>query len=96
MFPVIHKSPDVQPDPTTRKTETPRIPKLALTLDNRTMRRLSLHTNGLLTPSSGPLDIVAIIKKLGFVQLDTIQNVSRAHQLYFVEPQSEISRADAG
>ena len=52
---------------------------MALTLDNRTMRRLWLHTNGLLTPSSGPLDIVAIIKKLGFVQLDTIQNVSRAH-----------------
>jgi uncharacterized protein YcaQ len=52
---------------------------LALTLDNRTMRRLWLGTNDLLSSSSGPLDIVAIIKKLGFVQLDTIQIVSRAH-----------------
>jgi len=43
------------------------------------MRRLWLDTNGLLSSPSGPLDVVAIIKKLGFVQLDTIQNVSRAH-----------------
>jgi len=43
------------------------------------MRRLWLDTNALLSSSSGSLDIVAIIKKLGFVQLDTIQNVSRAH-----------------
>ncbi len=52
---------------------------MALTLDNRTMRRLWLDTNDLLSSSSGSLDIVAIIQKLGFVQLDTIQNVSRAH-----------------
>jgi len=52
---------------------------VALTIDNRTMRRLWLDTNDLLSSSSGSLDIVAIIKKLGFVQLDTIQNVSRAH-----------------
>ncbi len=52
---------------------------MALTIDNRTMRRLWLDTNDLLSSSSGSLDIVAIIKKLGFVQLDTIQNVSRAH-----------------
>jgi len=52
---------------------------VALTLDNRTMRRLWLDTNGLLSTPSGPLDVVSIIKKLGFVQLDTIQNVSRAH-----------------
>ncbi|TPD63247.1 winged helix-turn-helix domain-containing protein [Emcibacter nanhaiensis] len=43
------------------------------------MRRLWLETNGLLSSASGPVDVVAIIKKLGFVQLDTIQNVSRAH-----------------
>ncbi|TDI61235.1 MAG: winged helix-turn-helix domain-containing protein [Alphaproteobacteria bacterium] len=43
------------------------------------MRRLWLDTNDLLSSSSGSLDIVAIIQKLGFVQLDTIQNVSRAH-----------------
>ena len=52
---------------------------MALTLDNRMMRRLWLDTNGLLSSSSGPLDVVKIIKKLGFIQLDAIQNVSRAH-----------------
>jgi uncharacterized protein len=52
---------------------------VSLTLDNRTMRRLWLYTNDLLSSKSGLLDVVAIIKKLGFVQLDTIQNVSRAH-----------------
>jgi len=52
---------------------------VTLTLDNRMMRRLWLDTNGLLSSPSGPLDIMAIIKNLGFVQLDTIQNVSRAH-----------------
>lgn len=52
---------------------------MAFKLDNRTMRRLWLDTNGLLSSPSEPLDVVAIIKKLGFVQLDTIQNVSRAH-----------------
>ncbi|MBV1901165.1 MAG: winged helix DNA-binding domain-containing protein, partial [Kordiimonadaceae bacterium] len=52
---------------------------MTLILDNRTMRRLWLDTNGLLASPSGPLDVVAIIKKIGFVQLDTIQNVSRAH-----------------
>ena len=43
------------------------------------MRRLWLESNGLLAQPDGPVDVVAIIKKLGFVQLDTIQNVSRAH-----------------
>ena len=52
---------------------------MTLSLDNRTMRRLWLSTNGLLTSASGPIDVVAIIQKLGFVQLDTIRNVSRAH-----------------
>ncbi|MBL1430515.1 MAG: YcaQ family DNA glycosylase [Robiginitomaculum sp.] len=52
---------------------------MTVTLNNRMMRRLWLDTNGLLSSSSEKLDIVSIIKKLGFVQLDTIQNVSRAH-----------------
>ncbi|WP_204844766.1 winged helix-turn-helix domain-containing protein [Paremcibacter congregatus] len=43
------------------------------------MRRLWLETNGLAGQPSGAPDPVQIIKKLGFVQLDTIQNVSRAH-----------------
>lgn len=52
---------------------------MALTLDNLMMRRLWLDTNGLLSPAVAPLDVLGIIKKLGFVQLDSIQNVSRAH-----------------
>ncbi|WP_417625265.1 winged helix-turn-helix domain-containing protein [Paremcibacter congregatus] len=52
---------------------------MTLRIDNATMRRLSLETNGLLAQPSGEIDVVSIIRKLGFVQLDTIQNVSRAH-----------------
>ncbi len=48
-------------------------------INNRDMRRLWLDTNGLTEPPTGALDLTGIIKKLGFVQLDTIQNVSRAH-----------------
>ncbi|WP_339860302.1 winged helix-turn-helix domain-containing protein [Paremcibacter congregatus] len=52
---------------------------MALRINNRDMRRLWLETNGLAGQPSGAPDPVQIIKKLGFVQLDTIQNVSRAH-----------------
>lgn len=52
---------------------------MVLKIDNRDMRRLWLDTNELVLPPTSPLDIVSIIRKLGFVQLDTIQNVSRAH-----------------
>jgi len=48
-------------------------------ISNRDMRRLWLDTNGLIEPPTGALNLTGIIKKLGFVQLDTIQNVSRAH-----------------
>lgn len=43
------------------------------------MRKLWLNTTGLAATPTGQLDILQIIKDLGFVQLDTIQNVSRAH-----------------
>lgn len=43
------------------------------------MRALWLQTNGLSSAPTGALDVMQIIKQLGFVQLDTIQNVSRAH-----------------
>ena len=43
------------------------------------MRRLWLDTNDLIVPPNQPLNILSNIKKLGFVQLDTIQYVSRAH-----------------
>ncbi|MDD9922200.1 MAG: winged helix DNA-binding domain-containing protein [Boseongicola sp.] len=50
-----------------------------LTIDNRTARALWLNAQGLATNPTGKLDLNAMIEKLGFVQLDTIQVVSRAH-----------------
>ena len=50
-----------------------------LEIDNRTARSLWLTTNGLSKAPTGPLDLAQIIHQLGFVQLDTIQVVSRAH-----------------
>lgn len=52
---------------------------MTLKINNATMRWLWLDSNGLLEQPDSPVDVVAIIQKLGFVQLDTIQNVSRAH-----------------
>lgn len=52
---------------------------MTLHIGNRDMRRLWLHVNGLGTAPTGPLDVVEIIQRLGFVQLDTIRNVTRAH-----------------
>jgi len=48
-------------------------------INNRTARQLWLSSQGLGSAPTGSLDVLAIIKKLGFVQLDTIQVVSRAH-----------------
>jgi len=50
-----------------------------LKIDNRSARRLWLHSQGLGSTPTGPLDLSATIHALGFVQLDTIQVVSRAH-----------------
>ncbi|TBX19945.1 winged helix-turn-helix domain-containing protein [Nioella sediminis] len=50
-----------------------------LRIDNRNARRLWLHSQGLGETPTGPLDLGAMIQALGFVQLDTIQVVSRAH-----------------
>ncbi len=52
---------------------------MSLKINNKTMRRLWLDTNGLFSDGLEPIDVIDIIRKLGFVQLDTIQNVSRAH-----------------
>ncbi len=38
-----------------------------------------LWTNGLSSTPTGALDIMAIVRQLGFVQIDTIRNVTRAH-----------------
>ena len=52
---------------------------MVLKIQNNDMRKLWLHSAGLAKTPTGTLDVVQIIKSLGFVQLDTIQNVSRAH-----------------
>ncbi|SIO23107.1 hypothetical protein SAMN02745824_3452 [Parasphingorhabdus marina DSM 22363] len=52
---------------------------MALRIRNRDARQLWLNSQGLATAPTGPLDLQAIIRKLGFVQLDTIRNVTRAH-----------------
>jgi len=48
-------------------------------IDNRTARWLWLHTQLLSKTPTGPLDVLGSIRALGFVQLDTIQTVARAH-----------------
>ncbi|VAV90399.1 FIG074102: hypothetical protein [hydrothermal vent metagenome] len=51
---------------------------MALKIDNRTARRLWLNSTGLAATPTGKLDVLQIINDLGFVQLDTIRNVTRA------------------
>lgn len=52
---------------------------MTIRISNREARRLWLDLQGLANAPTGNTDILAIIRKLGFVQLDSIQNVSRAH-----------------
>ena len=51
----------------------------ALRIPNRSARRLWLAAQGLADTPTGKLDLGGLIKQLGFVQLDSIQVVSRAH-----------------
>ncbi len=51
----------------------------ALKIRNKDARRLWLEANLLSATPTGPMDLGATISGLGFVQLDTIQVVSRAH-----------------
>ncbi len=53
-------------------------------IDNRTARRLFLARQGLAFPPHRKLDdagLLALIEHLGFVQLDSIQTVERAHHM---------------
>lgn len=55
-----------------------------LRLSNRDARRLFLETHGLTRPRRGKLDeagLARLIHDLGFVQLDTINTVARAHDM---------------
>lgn len=53
-------------------------------LDNRTARRLFLDRHALLEPPVGPArgaDLLDLITRLGFVQVDSINTVERAHHM---------------
>lgn len=50
-----------------------------LKIDNQTVRALWLSSHGLAQTPTGDLDTLELIRQLGFVQLDSIQVVSRAH-----------------
>ncbi|MDX2485465.1 MAG: crosslink repair DNA glycosylase YcaQ family protein [Pseudodonghicola sp.] len=50
-----------------------------LRIPNRTARALWLSSQGVGRAPTGPLDVLEIIRQLGFVQLDSIQVVARAH-----------------
>jgi hypothetical protein len=52
---------------------------MPLKIRNRDARRLWLDRQGLARTPTGPLDLLQMIRDLGFVQLDTIRNVTRAH-----------------
>ncbi len=52
---------------------------MTLKISNRDARRLWLHSHGLGRAPTGAVDVLQIIKDLGFVQLDSIRNVTRAH-----------------
>ncbi|MBA3069606.1 MAG: winged helix-turn-helix domain-containing protein [Hyphomonas sp.] len=52
---------------------------MALRISNREARRLWLDAQGLSGAPTGPVDLPGMIRKLGFVQLDTIRVVARAH-----------------
>lgn len=51
----------------------------AIRIDNRKARQLWLTAQGLAAAPTGAPEVIEIIRKLGFVQLDSIQVVSRAH-----------------
>lgn len=51
----------------------------ALEIRNRDARRLWLWSNGLSDTPVGKPDVMGMIRALGFVQIDTIRNVTRAH-----------------
>lgn len=52
---------------------------MTIQISNRSARRLWLNAVGLAKQPTGELNLLQTIKDLGFVQLDTIQNVTRAH-----------------
>ncbi len=52
---------------------------MTIRINNSDTRKLWLNSHGLAQAPTGPLDVLQIITDLGFVQLDSIRNVTRAH-----------------
>ena len=52
---------------------------MILKIDNRSARRLWINAQELASPPTGIFDLLQTITRLGYVQLDTINNVTRAH-----------------
>jgi uncharacterized protein YcaQ len=50
-----------------------------LAISNRQARHLWLAANLLVTPPTGPADMLPLIRQLGFLQIDTVRNIVRAH-----------------
>jgi len=50
-----------------------------LRIENKIACKIWLESQGLSVSPTGTLDLLGMIKKLGFVPLDSIQVVSRAH-----------------
>ena len=50
-----------------------------LRIGNRQARRIWLATNGLSGTGDEPVDVLQTIRGLGFLQIDTVRNVTRAH-----------------
>jgi uncharacterized protein YcaQ len=50
-----------------------------LAIPNRIARALWLDAHLLVAPPTGKRDVMEIVRRLGFVQIDTIRNVTRAH-----------------
>lgn len=50
-----------------------------LKITNRQARHLWQHAQLLASAPSGPFDLPQMVRNLGYVQIDTIQNVTRAH-----------------
>jgi len=53
-------------------------PANIIAIGNRELRRLWLAAHDLADVPSGPVDVMAIIRRLGFLQIDTVRNVVRA------------------
>lgn len=67
-----------------------------LVITNRDARRLFLHRHALGKRSSHPLvhqDVLSLVRNLGFVQLDSINTVERAHHMIMFSRASGYDRA---